>query len=364
MPAPHRLLLAFALIFGNVARADNVPIIVMPSAKRAARERQEIQPVSYTEPATAPIPAPAAPKLGTIQVPELLPLPMAVPEEAKPVPAPVPIESPKPVSVVPLPPMPIPVPPQVPQPDLRLQSPEPRHNVKSSEPSPVPAPIRTPLTPPPGEIFMPLSLRHTALSALLGTGLVASTMFAQEPAITKKDVETTNTLLADIKKQLTDLKTKDFADLQAKIADLKEKEIAAMKADLEKLKDFKKQTLEALEGTDKGDGMLKKIAAIDEKLTALTKQMDSLDKKLESTRTALSSPIAKDAPKFGTVKLVNMYATDVDILVNGKGYRLLPSESKTLSLAPGTFTYQLLTGGGEEKKRTIKESEEVLLKVN
>lgn len=360
MPAPHRLLLAFALIFGNDARADNVPIVVMPSAKRAARERGEIQPASYTVPASPSIPVPAAPKLWPIQVPELLPLPMAVPEEAKPVPAPVPIESPKPVSVVPLPPMPIPLPPQVPQSDLRLQAPEPRHNVKSSEPSP----IRTPLTPPPGEMLMPLSLRHTALSALLGTGLVASTMFAQEPAITKKDVETTNTLLADIKKQLTDLKTKDFADLQAKIADLKEKEIAAMKADLEKLKDFKKQTLEALEGTDKGDGLLKKIAAIDEKLTALTKQMDSLDKKLESTRTALSSPIAKDAPKFGTVKLVNMYATDVDILVNGKGYRLLPSESKTLSLAPGTFTYQLLTGGGEEKKRTIKEAEEVLLKVN
>ena len=211
---------------------------------------------------------------------------------------------------------------------------------------------------------MPLSLRRTALSALVGTGLVTGTMIAQEPAITKKDVETTNTLLADIKKQLTELKTKDFADLQAKIADLKTKEIAALKADLEKLKEFKKQTLEALEGTDKGDGLLKKIAAMDEKLTALAKQMEALDKKLETTRTALSSPIAKEAPKMGSVKLVNLYATDVDIIVNGKGHRLVPGEIKTLALAPGTFTYQLLTGGGDEKKRTIKESEEVLLKVN
>lgn len=218
---------------------------------------------------------------------------------------------------------------------------------------------------------MPLSLRRTALSAMLGTGLVVGTIYADaepmkkdESAITKKDVETTNALLADLKKQLTDLKSKDFADLQAKIADLKSKELATIKAELEQFKTFKKQVLESLEGTDKGDGLLKKLSAIEDKLGTLAKQVDGLEKKFESTRTALSSPIAKEAPKTGTVKLVNMYAVDVDILVNGKGYRLAPSESKTLAIPPGTFTYQLLSGGGDEKKRTIKESEEVLLKVN
>lgn len=218
---------------------------------------------------------------------------------------------------------------------------------------------------------MPLSLRRTALSAILGTGLVAGSLFADsEPvkkddtAITKKDVETTNTLLADLKKQLTELKTKDFAELQTKIAELKSNELASIKAELEQLRTFKKQVLESLEGTDRGDGLLKKIAGLEDKIAALAKQVETLDKKLESTRTALSSPLQKEEPKTGTVKLVNMYPTDVDILVNGKGYRLAPSESKSIALPPGTFTYQLLTGGGEEKKRTIQASEEVLLKVN
>lgn len=206
---------------------------------------------------------------------------------------------------------------------------------------------------------MPLSLRRTALSALLGTGLIASSLYADgeplkkdETSVTKKDLEETNKLLADLKQQLTELKTK---------------ELSAIRSELETLKEFRKKMTDTLEGTaDKagGDGLVKKINTIDDKLSALTKQLDAFDRKLETSRTALSSPINKETPKFGTVKLVNMYPTDVDILVNGKGYRLAPSESKTLSLAPGPFSYQLLTGGGEEKKRTIKEAEEVLLKVN
>ncbi len=218
---------------------------------------------------------------------------------------------------------------------------------------------------------MPLSLRRSALSALLGTGLVAGTIYADaEPpkkddsAITKKDVDTTNTLLADLKKQLEDLKSKDFADLTAKIADLKTKELAALKTELEQVKASKKQLLEILEGTDKGDGLLKKLSTIESKLGDLAKKVDSLDKKLESTRTALASPIAKEVPKTGTVKLVNLYGADVDIVLNDKGYRLKPNETKSITIPVGSFKYQLLTGGGEEKTRTINESEEVLLKVN
>lgn len=223
---------------------------------------------------------------------------------------------------------------------------------------------------------MPLSLRRTALSALLGTALVTGSMYADNDPpkadpITKKDLETTNQLLADLKTQLSELKTKDFADLKKEIADLKTKDVADLKRDIDSLKAFRKQVQDTLEGTtDKGvtgDGLVKKITALDDKLTALTRQLDGLDKKLaDSTRTSLSSPVAKDAerPKAGSVKLVNMYGTDVDILVNGKGYRIAPNESKNLVLTPGSFTYQLLTGGGVEKTRTLKEGEEVTLMVN
>lgn len=342
------LALAVGFFASLASAAEPVPIVKLPSALRAERERGAVRPAAYAEP---PSPSPT--------VPELLPLPTPVPEPTGTV---------RPIAPLPLPPVPTAVPSRLPQPGIPLQPLEPRHNVKSSEPlppakafaAPVPSPLfRTPSTPPPGDFHMPLSIRRTALSALLGTALVAGSLYADgepqkkdEPTATKKDLDETNKLLGELKQQLAELKTK---------------ELAAIKSEMETLKEFRKKMLDTLEGTaDKagGDGLVKKIGTIDDKLTALAKQLDAFDKKLETTRTALSSPLAKETPKFGTVKLVNMYPTDVDILVNGKGYRLSPSESKTLSLAPGPFTYQLLTGGGEEKKRTIKESEEVLLKVN
>ncbi len=353
----------------RTAQADPVPVVVLPSAKKAGAA--PVRPASYVVGAKPEPAAPPQPRLWPIQGPDLLPLPAPAPVSAKPIVEPRPVSLPKGLPLPP-PPLAIPSPSQLAQPEFRLQPPEPRHNVKSKEPIPSPL-LRspTPLTPPPGDAPMPLSLRRSALSALLGTGLVAGTIYADaEPpkkddsAITKKDVDTTNKLLADLKKQLEDLKTKDFADLSAKLADLKTKELAALKTELEQVKASKKQLLEILEGTDKGDGLLKKLTAIESKLGDLTKKVDGLDKKLESTRTALASPIAKEAPKTGTVKLVNLYAADVDIVLNGKGYRLSPNETKSIAIPVGNFTFQLLTGGGEEKKRTIKESEEVLLKVN
>lgn len=222
---------------------------------------------------------------------------------------------------------------------------------------------------------MTFSVRRTMLAALLGTGFVAGSIYADaEPpmagseAITKKDLDTTNTLLTELKKQLTELKTKEIAELSEKIDALKTKELQALKSDVEQLKTAKKQTLETLEGTDQGDGLLKRMTTLENKLKALSNQVEQLDRKLDSTRTSLSSPLANPGAnrlvKSGTVKLLNLYATDVDILVNGVAYRLSPNETRTLSLAPGAFTYQLLTGGGQEISRTIKESEEVLLKVN
>lgn len=358
----------------RTAQADPVPVMVLPSAKKPAGE--PIRQVGYAVSTKPPPAAPpqSQPRLWPVQAtppaPTLLPLPEPIP--SKSVPEPKPVSLPKALPLPPAPPLALPLPTPPAQPEFRLQPPEPRHNVTSKEPIPSPLlRIPTPPTPTPGDAPMPLSLRRSALSALLGTGLVAGTIYADaEPpkkddsAITKKDVDTTNTLLADLKKQLEDLKSKDFADLTAKIADLKTKELAALKTELEQVKASKKQLLEILEGTDKGDGLLKKLTTIESKLGDLAKKVDSLDKKLESTRTALASPIAKEVSKTGTVKLVNLYAADVDIVLNGKGYRLTPNETKSIAIPVGDFTYQLLTGGGEEKKRTIKESEEVLLKVN
>ncbi len=407
------------------AHADPVPVVVLPSARPAMPTIVPVRVLSI------PASAPGVDTRLVVQAPELLPLPLPIPEKApRPraaeVPDVTPIENPVPVTPPPVVALPRPAPsglplvpplapsvqpkksappaqsPPVVPPDFRLQPAEPRHNVTSADPSiskessPLPVSVPPALQPPlttPGDPPMPMSFRRTALSALVGTALVTGTMYADadppkgEPAVTKKDLDHTNQLLADLKKELSDLKTKDLdglkqqltalkakdlADFQKDVAALRTKDLADVKKDLESLKDFKKRTLEALEGTaDRGaggDGLVKKITALDDKLTALNKQLEGLDKKLDSTRTALASPVTKEAekekPKLGSVKLVNMYAADVDIVVNGKGYRVAPNETKTLALAVGSFTYQLLTGGGEEKTRTLKDGEEVTLMVN
>ncbi|QEL13941.1 hypothetical protein [Limnoglobus roseus] len=488
--------------------ARTVPVVMLPSAQSAVMPA--MVPVRVLGvPSSAPIPEPSLTPPPDdrllVQAPELLPLPLPLPEKAppprsiplsvappevklvppavpvplaqpdtKPVPPTVPLTVPdvkpieNPMPVVPTPALPafpaplalplvppltqplqsekpadsVKLPPAV-QPEFRLQPPESRHNVKSAEPSnskdtlplpvSVPPALPTPQTTPGDPPMMPMSFRRTALSALVGTALVTGTMFADndppkgDPTATKKDLDQTNQRIADLKKELADLKTtdlvdlkqqltaikaKDLADFQKDVAALRTKDLADLKKDvealrktdladmkkdvealrktdladikkdleslkdikkdLESLKDFKKRTVDALEGTaDRGaggDGLIKKITALDDKLTALNKQLESLDKKLESTRTALASPVAKEPekekPKVGSVKLVNMYATDVEIVVNGKGYRVAPNESKTLTLAVGSFTYQLLTGGGAEKTRSLKDGEEVTLMVN
>lgn len=396
------------------AAKDPVPVVILPS--------------SYVEPPPLPKVQLPNPRL-RVEAPEVLPLPLPVLEKApapKPkfIPEAKPIENPMPVAppLLPKPPAP-PEPsgfpilppltqplqpaqpanpakaPPIPPPVLHLQPFEPGNNVKSSEPLPPPAEKLPPagtLTSlphtqsPPGDAPMPLSLRRTALSAALGTALVAGTMYADNDPpktemVAKKDLEATNQLIADLKKDLAELKTKDLVDLKQQLTSLKAKDLsdlqkevdavklkslADLKKELDTFKEFKKKTENALDGTaDKGnDGLVKKIAALDDKLATLTKQLDALDKKLETTRTALSSPVgkepAKEKPKLGTVKIVNLYPTDVDVLVNGKGYRVAPNETKTLALTVGTFTYQLLTGGGEETSRGLKDGEEVTLVVN
>lgn len=418
-----------ATVLGGLTVGSAVCGVHRAAHAQAAKEPVPVvvAPTNFVEPPPLPKIQLPTPRL-LVEAPEVLPLPLPVPEKA-PVPRPKavpdikPIENPIPVAPPLLPKPPSPEPsalpvlppltqplqpaqpanaakaPLIPPPDLRLQPFESGNNVKSSEPLPPPAeklPPAATLTSlphtksPPGETPMPLSFRRTALSAVLGTALVAGNMYADNDppkaeTVTKKDLESTNQLLADLKKELAELKTKDLVDLKQQLTSLKAKDLsdiqkevdalklknlAEMKKDLDTLKEFRKKTQDALEGTaDNGSGgLVKKINALDDKLATLTKQLDSLDKKLESTRTALSSPVnkepVKEKPKIGTVKIVNMYPTDVDVIVNGKGYRVAPNESKTLALNVGTFTYQLLTGGGDEKSRALKEGEEVTLLVD
>jgi polyhydroxyalkanoate synthesis regulator phasin len=244
--------------------------------------------------------------------------------------------------------------------------------------------------------MLPLSLRRTALAAVLGTALTTGQLLADEPlkpttdVATKSDFKTLQETLDAIRKEIAELKTKDVAEIRKDVADLKSKdlskdvtdvrkemtdlkakEVAEFRKELDALREFKKQTQTTLEGGDKGsaDGLVKKINNLDDKLTALEKQLTSIDNKLsESVRVALKATdpeksAEKKAEKAGSVKIVNMYSTPIDVLINGKGYTVKSNESKEVPMTVGTFTYQLLTSGGEETKRAIKDGEVVTLLV-
>jgi len=64
------------------------------------------------------------------------------------------------------------------------------------------------------------------------------------------------------------------------------------------------------------------------------------------------------APRLGRVKLTNQYPEEVSIIVNGISHRLLPGESKTVRVSPGTLTYRVLPFQRIVVERTIAPDEE------
>ncbi len=350
----------------------------------------------------APLPTPPVKKaveLWPVKKPELLPPPL----EIVPIPVPVPIDTepiaPKissPLIEMPRPelpalfgptqpslpknPLPLVEPANLPPPNYSLQLVKPPHilkpmeavapyvampTVQVAETAPVPKPIAEPAPVisntkiAPGEFIMPLSLRRIALSTIVGATLMVAPAFAdnldKKDDTTKQEFEKTNALIAEMKRDL---------------ADLKAKELASIKKEIDALKESNKQTQIFLEGgSDKGsatDGLLKKMSRLEETLAAVDKKLQLLDTKLTaSTRTASSSPeSAKVVVETGSVKIVNDYEVEISIVVNGKAFRIEPKETKSIDVPVGSLKYQLLGSGSSETTRTVKDKEIVTLWVH
>jgi hypothetical protein len=262
---------------------------------------------------------------------------------------PVPIPQPTPVALPAAPAKsaePAAVPP-VPGAVYPLQPSEPRLNVNSAEPvqpgvTAVPTALSRPApaaeSTPPGDAPMPLTVRHLAVAAALGTAALSAPARSDDPAKDKEKVEyKPNSTAAAV--------TKD--------------EVNALRQDLKLIR-------ELLEGkTDRGissDGLLQKV----EKMEKTVAEFDRRLKKLEGgeTRVAGSSPTADGtaAPAaVGRVRVVNLYPVEVRIVVNGRSYPLEPNEEKTLNVPAGTFRYQLLGGTGGEATKDVKAGETVTL---
>lgn len=273
-------------------------------------------------------------------------------------------------------PVPLVEPTNLPPPNYSLQLVKPQHILKPMEPvapfvampsaqvaetapAPKPVPVVSNTKTTPGEFIMPLSLRKIALSTIVGATLMVAPVFAdnldKKDDATKQELEKTNALIAEMKRDL---------------ADLKSKELASIKKEIDALKESNKQTQIFLEGgSDKGsatDGLLKKMSRLEETLAAVDKKLQLLDTKLSaSTRTASSSPeSAKAIVEMGSVKIVNDYEIEISIVVNGKAFRIEPKETKNIDVPVGSLKYQLLGSGSSETTRTVKDKEIVTLWVH
>jgi hypothetical protein len=235
------------------------------------------------------------------------------------------------------------------QPGFRLRLPGSGLNVNPGGP---PAPPATELLPPPsfadpggfavptpapGDIPMPAHpTRQTVLSAVLGAALAfapASTAVAQD-----KDAKKTPPDLTAIKTQLD--------QIQANLNDaLFGKENSTNLAEM---------------------GLIKRLSDIESQLSKIHETLKRIEARLNdpSRRTAEFGPAMPGVTVGrGYVRIVNDYPTEMSMLVNGRSHRVPPGQAVTVDVPPGSFTYELLHAGSEQKTTTVRDGETMTLRI-
>ena len=286
-----------------------------------------------------PVPAPVAPAVDLLSLPKpvpvpSVPVPLAKPEQvAKPAPPANSAEPARPVSRT--------------KPESPLRPTDTGLSVNSTW-SGVPAPgPAAPAAPPPAPGVAPMTTPTSAavFTAALGLALAAA------PSAPAQDADA----IASLKKTAEDIK-----------ADVK-----TMKA-----------VVNGSESLNLKDGLIDRVKAIDAQMQALDKKLSAIESKLDqlTTRTAASSPLAggtgtpgvpqpmaaaPTGPK-GTVRVINEYAVEVSLLLNGRAYRLAAGETKSIDAPAGDYVYELLQSGAQSKPVTsqIKDGETVTLRIH
>lgn len=393
-----------------LAGPGDPPVIVLPSARKAA-----IIPVQATTP---PAPAPVAPRLEVLPPPSdapqksVIPIapPLLMPPEKPLVVQPVvptltPKEAPKETAPPPhtqAVPKPIEVlPPPAARPIPELPAPNGESTMKASTAAaitamiaaaPAPAPAQEAVKPQDVQIVKDqietlrkeiAALNKAAELKQIKDELDAlkkdlSSLSAKSAEAVKNDVKSVRdditALKADIAKptdyvKATDLKNivddlaaikKELAAISARPTGNVKDEIESLKKDIVAMNTFVRESLEGK--VEKGfthDGVIKRLQKLDESMETLTRKVAALDGKVVSG----SSPIPRDDANRGTVRIVNDYPIEIAIIVNGVSYRLDPNTRKDIPVPSGSFKYQLLTSGGSEAERSIKDGETVTLTI-
>ncbi len=93
------------------------------------------------------------------------------------------------------------------------------------------------------------------------------------------------------------------------------------------------------------------IKSLRDRVAALEELMQKMT---ASTRVSASPP----SPAVGRIRLLNLYNTQMTILLNGKSYRLAPNQTEELRDQPaGAFTYEVLSVNAQPVTRTLAANE-------
>ena len=199
---------------------------------------------------------------------------------------------------------------------------------------------------------MPLAPRQLLMSAIFGAAFLAADPGLRADSPEKKPTEP---IKEETKRE--DAK-KDYEDLKAQLKEMNQSIIILQS----KFRTYDDVILGTTDGKEMG--LKRRVDDLDAKFTEILKRFDKFEDRLNKTSTSLSPTNPAPTP-LGTAKLrlVNDYAIEVTLVVNGKAYRLSPSEVKTIDIPSGTYTYELLQSGSQSTTSPIKDGETVTLRI-
>ena len=167
-------------------------------------------------------------------------------------------------------------------------------------------------------------------------------------------------------------------------------EIAKLREDVTLEKQFREITSDLIQGkkdkeTGKTEkGLLTRYEEIEKRLQTIEKSLEKFDltkfeeamgklldaKLADLNKTTVLKPEAtKDvAPKAmagpkATIRIVNEYPVSISMIVNGASVRVEPSQSKSVEIPAGSYSYELLHAGSQTTTATIKASDSITLRI-
>jgi hypothetical protein len=182
----------------------------------------------------------------------------------------------------------------------------------------------------------PLPSRLTATSQTPGND---NTQPAEksELAALKKQLDETNTKLAQVQQQIQQLTEL----LQGRSGNAERPATTGLLDDIRSLRN--------------------KLAEVEAELNKLRSQYSAFS---PARPTAPSSTSLSPFAGKGLIRLVNDFPSEVTMVLNGITYRIPPRQTVDISVPAGEFSYQLLDAGGTVVRKPIREQELVVLRIH